>query len=474
MHGWRVSTALAIFGIASPAWAAPTFVADVAEDAVVAQRAWGAAVECAGWEAESHAEVRIERGNVPRNFRGLASADDQGLYRIELDADDAHLDEVIVHEVAHAWVKSGPTALVEGRAELLADCMVRRAPGLAPLQWDDGRELVALPDLRAWRANDDHGPSVNPLMRTDAYLGAARLVRLASLVLPEGALWPEKDNVDWIDLDQQLSEAGQPGEALREVLRAPASVQAVALSDTDQDGLPLVGERMFGTDPNRFDTDSDGWWDGASVPVGAIPLPFDGTPVCSGLATTSAGGVAVLETGGNLRGNPQPIPVLRAGDTVFDQGRAAVVGTQSVLIELDGDPEVVSGGIWVKVAGPRLVADDACQTHERFVVWAAESRLRGFVGKLAAALGTAQEHADRELGREGRRVAVQLGGSSTTVEGPVVRLSDAEVRQAAATGDWLRLAHQAVAMRRVWDSSSVVREWRDVEALARRLDSARE
>jgi hypothetical protein len=469
----RRATAWAILGVAAPAWGAPAFVADVPEDAVVAQRAWTAAVECTGWEAASHAQVRIERGNVPRNFRGLASADEDGLFRIELDAEDDRLDEVIVHEVAHAWVKSGPTALVEGRAELLADCMVHTAPGLAPLQWDDGRELVALPDLRAWRANDDHGPSVNPLMRTDAYLGAGRLVRLASLVLPERALWPEQDGLDWVDLDQLLSEAGQPGEALREVLRAPASVQAHALSDADQDGLPLVGETMLGTDPARFDSDADGWWDGASVPVGALPLPFDGTPVCSGLATTPAGGVAVMETGGNLRGNPQPLPVLRAGDTVFDQGRAAVVGTQSVLVELDGDPEVVSGGLWAKVAGPRLVPDDACVNDERFVVWSSEPRLRGVVPELAEALRAAQHRADRELGREGRRVAVQIGGSSTTVAGPIVRLSESEVQRAIASGDWLALANQAVAMRRVWDASSVVREWRDVEALARRLDATR-
>ncbi len=468
----RVITGLVACGVASTATAAPTFVADEAEDAVVAQRAWSAAVACTGWEAEAHDQVRIERGNVRQHFRGLASTDEDGLYRIELDDEDAHLDEVIVHEVAHAWVKTGPTALVEGRAELLADCMVHSAPGLAPLQWDDGRELVAMPDLRGWRANDDHGPSVNPLMRTDAYLGAARLVRLASLVLPERALWPENDNVDWVDLDQMLSEAGQPGEALREVLRAPVSVQARALSDADQDGLPLVGERMFGTDPARFDSDADGWWDGASVPVGAIPLPFDGTPVCTGLATTSAGGVAVLETGGNLRGTPQPIPVLRAGSEVFDDGRAAVVGTQSVLIELDGDPEVVSGGLWAKIEGPRLVPDDACENHERYVVWASEPRLRGVVPKLSEALGAAQARADRELGRAGRRVAVQIGGPSTTVEGPVVKLSDAEIRRTLASGDWAGLANQAVAMRRVWDASSVVREWRDVEALARRLDSA--
>jgi len=463
-----------LFSLVSVALALPQFVSAEPEDAVVARAAWSAAAVCTGWEARSHEVVRIERGNVPKGFLGLSSSDDEGIYRIELDASDVRLSEVIVHEVSHAWVSEGPTALVEGRAELLADCIAHQRPGLAPLQWDDGRELVSMPDLRSWRANDDHGPSVNPLMRTDAYLGAARLVRLAGLVLPEGALWPREDNIDWLDLDDMLRQVGDPGEPLRAVLRASAEVQRRALSDADQDGLPLVGEQMFHTDPQRFDSDGDGWWDGAEVPVDAIPLPFDGTPMCSGWASAAVGGVAVLKTGGNLRGTPSPVPVLRVGSEVFEHGHVAVVGEASVLVELDGDPEVVSGGLWARVSGEGLVADTACSSAERHTVWASEVALREAVVPFGVALEAAIVRADVRIGSDGRRVAVQLGGSASTVNGPVIRISTREVLAAHKAGTLGRLANQAIAMRRVWDRSSVSRDWRDVQALTNLLDSTRQ
>lgn len=453
---------LALIGIAL---AAPRFIADVPADAALARAAWDAATACAGWEAPAHPVVRIERGNVPKGFLGLATADARGLARIELDPSEARIAEVIVHEVAHAWVRRGPTALVEGRAELLADCMVLQHPGLAPLQWDDGRALVAMPDLRSWDSQDDHGPSVNPFMRTDAYLGAGRLVRLAALILPERALWPERDAVDWLDLDAMLADAGQPGELLRQVLRADAETQRRALSDEDQDGLPEVGERMFGTDPTRFDTDGDGWWDGAEVPVGVLPLPFDGTPVCSGWATGPDGGSASLRVGGNLRGWPAPVPGLRAGSARVDARHAEIGPHTSVLVGLEGDPSVVSGGLWARVDGSGLVPDTACVDDDRFVVWAADPRWRDEVPRFAEALRDALSRADDRLGEAPQRLAVALGGRGTTVEGSTVRIADLELSR----GSRDLLARQAVAMRRVWDSSPTVRDWRDVEALARRL-----
>lgn len=454
------------------ALASPRFTADVTGDARIAAEAWEAAVTCTGWEAKAHPIVHVERGNVRKGFLGLASADDAGLYRIEFDGNDDRLAEVIVHEVAHAWVHRGPTALVEGRAELLADCMVHVRPGLAPLQWDDGRELVGMPDLKSWRSTDDHGPSVNPLMRTDAYLGAARLVRLAALVLPERALWPESDGVDWVDLDAGLSAAGQPGERLREVLRADPEAQRRALSDVDHDGLPLVGERMLGTDPYLFDSDEDGWWDGAEVPADAVPLPFDGTPRCTGLATAPGGGTARLRTGGNLRGSPAPLPVLRVGHDVFATGRVAGFGASSILVELDGDPEVVSGGLWARVEGEGLVPDPGCADDDRMVTWASEARWRTLIPAFATEVRAALDRADARLGESPARLAVVLGGSSTTVDGPVVRIGSPEVERLMRSGGLPAIANQAVAMRRVWDTSATVREWRDVEAIAARLESS--
>ncbi|MCB9691331.1 MAG: hypothetical protein H6736_05885 [Alphaproteobacteria bacterium] len=447
----------------SLALAAPQFVGSSA-DVRVAERAWSAAETCTGWSGRAHPVVKIERGLVRHGFRGLASADDVGMYRIELDADDPELAEVIVHEVAHAWVSEGPTALVEGRAELLADCIVHHAPGIAPLQWDDGRELPNLPDLRGWDAGDGLGPSVNPLQRTDAYVGAARLVRLAGLVLPEGALWPEEDGLDWLDLDALLAEAGSPAQPLRDLLRAPGPEMGRALSDRDHDGLPELGEKMFNTDPTRFDSDGDGWWDGAGASAGARPLPFDGTPTCTGWATPPSGGTVTLRTGGNLRGAPAPVAALRVGDRASEDGRAFAFGTQSVLVELHRVDGRVSGGLWAQVDGEGLVPDDACAQSGRAVVWAGRSDLREVVADVHAELVATLEHHDSRFGGGVSRVALSLGGHETHVEGAVIHVSTEDVRRLGPRG----VAAMAVAVRRVYDTS-IQRDWRDVLALSRAL-----
>jgi hypothetical protein len=96
------------------AWAAPTFVSEHATDVQTARDAWRAAAVCAGWEGQAHKEVEIVRGFIPGNYLGRALYDAEGLYRIELSADEGRLAEVIVHEVAHAWVSGGPPALTDG------------------------------------------------------------------------------------------------------------------------------------------------------------------------------------------------------------------------------------------------------------------------------------------------------------------------------------------------------------------------
>jgi hypothetical protein len=450
--------------LVSLAVAAPAFLADHPADAVIAERAWRAAEACTGWSGRAHDTVRLTRGDVRLGFRGLASADDGGMYAIEIDAADPQPNEVIVHEVAHAWIAAGPTALVEGRAELLADCIVHRAPGIAPLQWDDGRELHALPALQDWNAGDGLGPSVNPLQRTDAYVGAARLVRLAGLVLPEGALWPEDDVLGWSELDALLAEAGEPALPIRALLGATGAEQAAALTDRDGDGLPELGERIFGTDPTSFDTDGDGWWDGASVREGRRPVPVDGTPVCTGWATPPTGGVVTLQTGGNLRGSPPPVPVLVAGDKQSTEGSLTVWGAHSVVVRMNGGDGQLSGGLWAHVDPTGLVPDPHCIQRDRVVAWADRPQLRERVPQIVQALEGALARLDERLGGGVARVAVVLGGSTTSVEGAVVRIATDEALHTPVDA----LAAQVVAMRRVWDRSPS-RDWRDVVALQRSL-----
>lgn len=448
----------------SVALAAPSFVSAHPADGLVAERAWRAAEQCTGWTGLAHDTVVVERGDVRLGFRGLASADAKGLHHIAIDADDPQPNEVIVHEVAHAWVSKGPTALVEGRAELLADCIVHHAPGIAPLQWDDGRELHTLPALQSWNAGDGLGPSVNPLQRTDAYVAAARLVRLASLVIPEGSLWPADDSLDWNALDALLVEAGAPAAPIRTLLTATGNEQARALTDRDGDGLPELGEQIFGTDPTVFDSDSDGWWDGAAVQAGHVPLPVDGMPVCTGLATPPTGGVVTLRTGGNLRGSPAPMPVLFAGDKQSTEGQLTVWGASSVLVQLRGGEGTTSGGLWASIDPAGLVPDTGCSQSERVVVWADRPQLRERVPAVAEAVERALVQLDARLGGGVDRVAVVLGGTTTTVEGAVVRLGSNDVARLSPEV----LAAQVVAMRRVWDTSRQ-RDWRDVVAIQRSI-----
>jgi hypothetical protein len=66
-----------------------------------------------------------------------------------------------------------------------------------------------------------------------------------------------------------------------ELLDADADAWRAALSDPDRDGLTTLHERLLGTDPARWDSDGDGWWDGAVVPEApARPLFLDETFAC--------------------------------------------------------------------------------------------------------------------------------------------------------------------------------------------------
>lgn len=461
------------------AWAAPRFDAEHERDAGIALAAWGAGLECTGWEGHAHPSVQMVRRKIPGDYLGLAYHDDEGLYRIDLDPTAHRIEEVIVHEVAHAWVSSGPPALAEGRTELLADCIVRRRPGLAPLQWDDGRDVNAMPSLLTWSNRNDHGPAMLADVRTDAYLGAARLMRTASLLVPEYALWPE-EGMDWAGFEALLEQAGPRGELVHKTLHASAEAQRAALSDQDLDGVPRLAEAVLGSDPARWDTDGDGWWDGAllSSPEGAVPLPLDGTPVCTGRAAPPEGSAVVLVTGGNLRGTSVPDPLVRPSSRGPDWvpvpwearhsvGRGMVPPNASILVQADGPTHRISGGLWASVDGVGLHADAACISTVDLTVYAADRRFAPLVPAFAADLAAARALAADRWGPEPGRVAVALGAKTSLSAGAVVFLSDRDIDDAVAHGTLDDLARLAVAVDRTWDSGE--RSWRAAQALARAL-----
>lgn len=465
------------------AMAAPRFTGEAA-DAAVARSAWHAAEWCTGREGRADREVEIRQRTIPGGYLGVAHTRPDGtLFRIDLNADPERRREVLVHEVAHAWVSKGPIALVEGAAELLSDCMVAHTPGLATPQFDDGRDLAALRDLRAWVPPGEHATYELGATRTDSYIGAARLMRVLAMVVPRAELWPE-DGLSWERLDGLLAEAGPKGVQVVAALHGGAATQRKALADEDLDGVPALAESLLGTSDHAFDTDGDGWWDGAhqATPADAVAVPLDGTPVCTGLATERGGSVHVY-AGGNLRGHRPPRVVARAGVFGADWsplptdlgGWGASVGLippqSSVLIQLDRDVADSTGAPWARVHGAGLVPDVGCLSTAEATVWAHDRRLAPLVAPITTALHEAIVRAGQRFGPPPSRVAVALGGRTTEVKGSVVWLST-ELVVGALNGNQLsELAYEAVGVHHVYSRGE--RDWRAGEALARSLQLPR-
>ena len=90
------------------ALAAPRFVADEPADALVAERAWQAAVACTGRDPSATVDassppVHIYRTVIPGGWLGRAHVDHaQELLRIDVSAPAARIAEVIEREIGSA------------------------------------------------------------------------------------------------------------------------------------------------------------------------------------------------------------------------------------------------------------------------------------------------------------------------------------------------------------------------------------
>jgi hypothetical protein len=448
--------------LADPALAAPRFAGEP-EDIQLAQAAWEAARTCAGREGRASPTVEIVRRAVPGDYLGVARTTPSGeLYRIDLNTDEGRHREVLVHEVTHAWVSDGPVALVEGTAKLLADCIVSRDPALAPLQFDDGRDLSGMPDLVSWGKPTEGIPSELHATRTDAYVGAARLIRTVALVVPPQTLF-SSHTLDWATLEAALRGSGPRGAELLAVLGQGSGAQRQALADEDRDGLVALAEGWLGTDDQRFDSDGDGWWDGglrglpfSAPPPEAVVVPLDGTPVCLGREVLPAQPLAVW-AGGNLRGLGVPDLSVR---------RAPGDGPRPVLVSLASLPSAESTGArWATLSGDPGRA--GCASSRTVTVWAEDPAFARRVAEVAAQLERLHGLAEARLGPGPERVALALGGARSTVEGEVVWLSSADVARALSTGRVEELASLAVSLRRLWVAGE--RDWNGALAVSRSL-----
>jgi hypothetical protein len=137
-----------------------------------------------------------------------------------------------------------------------------------------------------------------------------------------------------------------------------------AAADPDQDALHNEEEFALGTDPNRYDTDGDGLYDGLEVEVmftNPLVMDSDGDGVNDGaeapyfnplIADTDGDGIldgqeCIFCAGGP--GNPDPAPAPapvdpapagrpdRDGDGLYDDDETGVYGTNPDAFDTDGD-----------------------------------------------------------------------------------------------------------------------------------------
>jgi hypothetical protein len=452
------------------AWGAPQFQGEIPQDVALATLAWTAGVACTGYDGRAHPTVMIVRQRLPDGFLGMATIDDEGLARIELDATHHRLAEVIVHEVAHGWAAKGPSALREGRTELLADCIAQQIPGFVPLQWDDGRTLVALPDLREWRNEYDHGPAMRMDVRTDAYIGAARLFRTAALWVDPRLFWPEDGELGWSRFFEILAESGSETQSLLRELEGGAVSQRVMLGDGDRDGLCDFAERMWDTNPEVWDTDGNGFWDGIEAQSGQIPLPFDETPMCTGYSVGPQGGTIEVVVGGNLRGYPAPNIVISVGRDRARSSRMEFMHPGPVLVRLEEVSSLLTGGVWAEVKGEQLTPSTKCQSDLDKTLWIEAESEMDWPTEFWDMLSAIQMDAQEIWGPSPVRLAVVVGGGRTRMEGPIIRLSFREFMRALRTGDWVSLARRAVAMHYAAHLQEAANPWKMVPVFERYLE----
>lgn len=438
------------------AWAAPRFDG-AAADVALAAEAWRAATACAGWEAPAHEVVALERGDPGDGHSGRAFMDTGGLYRIVLArAADA---DTLRHEVAHAWADHRPVALAEGRADLLAACAggghwrVRQATyaGAPPTDVD----------LESWTNEGGDWTA-----RSRAYRASAHLVVGAAEFVPFRALYPIDQDVDWAWFEQLLRTHGRGSVGLGDVLALLGDQPGV--SDLDEDGLTSAAEALLGTDPLRWDTDGDGWRDGAT-PTGptAVPAAPHASWTCSGWATSErAAHVRVVRDPDlpsdlwiQLGADEAPVTWISAeeGERIPPR-RPIQVRTRG----LSWHSGPVSGS--VRLEGRGLVPDPGCRDQAAFVTWRAPSRYdeRAF----RSALLVAQARAAAVVGRDPDRLEVVVEGPTTYFADGRVVLGLHDLSEAWGDRRYDVLAAHAVAMHRVWRATGIVPDLDLVESLA--------
>ena len=460
---------LILFVLTTTVHAGPSFSAATSNIQSKAQQAWRAGIQCTGWEPKTSQNIDIRSGRVEGSFDSYAVFKDDQLTRIELGPEQPERD--LLHELAHAWARRGPAALTEGRADWLADCMVSKYPTLGPLDPDLGGRLTPMLDLRKWqnsRVFDD------ATLQRNTYIGAARWIRVLTQILPVSQIFPENGELKWRPLERLLLKAGPKGVIALSSLEGGLNEQIHALSDDDGDGQVRLAEILTGTQPDKWDSDGDGWWDGvdSATTNSGTPLPRDGSPICSGYTSGAQGADVFVTSGGNWRGrSAPPVRVLAGEHLLIDDPRAGVFVPphQPILLVLDHKQSPPSGGVWAAVRGQGLFTTWNCHSTARYTIWVRDPQFTPFLYAFENALREHLNRANAMVGAPERRIVIHLGTPGMDINPWVVQLSSGFLKWAESIERPDAAAALAIALQRVWQQSPEDWSWESAEALARAM-----
>jgi hypothetical protein len=323
------------------------------------------------------------------------------------------------------------------------------------------RQTVARPDPAGVDWSDVR--STDPRARQEAYDNATQLVVAAAEGVPLPLLFPRDQPADWAWFEDLLREQAPYHDGFWEAISLLGA--ASALWDLDDDGLSNFTELRQGLDPFRWDTDGDGWWDGAVPPrPDAVPLPPDDGWHCSGWAT---GDEPVAVHVGRPVGLPDPVTVMvgvGAGREVPLQGGERVVPPNRPVMLRARWPSHLDGPAtsWVSLLAEGLVPDPGCRRQAPFVTW----DMAGDDHALRVALLVANARAERLLGPSPHRLEVRVQPGHTFWEDGRVVLGTDDLAPAWEAKRYDMLAAHAVAMQRVWEAPDIQADLDLVESLA--------
>jgi hypothetical protein len=200
----------------------------------------------------------------------------------------------------------------------------------------------------------------------------------------------------WGELQRLVDAQPPPADRVSAVLHGTVEQLRDALADPDGDGSTNIEEDLAGTSREHWDTDGDGWWDGAPEerPEHAVPLPRDGSWIC--FATVPALGSSFeIQLGGFLDGQavPDPLPL---------------EGPAWTHVSFEKELTPWEGGAW---AAPVLDKGGVANPHCGLRLYAtavSEIALGPKLERLADALDAALRSAAGIIEVDGRRVVLEV------------------------------------------------------------------